>query len=248
MGLAAVAIAVVGAVVLARRRRRADTIFFAVVALANLVGAVFVSGLEHDKGIIDGLVVGGFLIDLVVVIGVLVALGATAIGDAVAAGRTRGRPPGVGKLSAGLRTAAVAVCAVIVLVPSLVVHVPYATHRGPALADNYGRRVLESLPPNAVLVVWGYEYAEPIRYRQIVHGERRDVAVFSGAESPYRWYREELRRELPTIAPAVGLPDNQYVLDFLAAARGSGRCSSTCRRSARSRAASGSASTASWPR
>ena len=90
VGAATVALALIGAVVVFRRRHRGDTLFLGLVLVGNVVGAVFVAGLEHDRGITSGMVVGGFLIDLVLVIGVLVAVGTTALGDA--AGRV-GRFP-----------------------------------------------------------------------------------------------------------------------------------------------------------
>ena len=100
--------------------------------------------------------------------------------------------------------------------PSIIVHEPYASHRGPAYADDYARRVLDALPQNAVLLTDGWEFGQPLRYLQIVRGERRDVSILSDAEAQTSWYRDELRRELPTIAPASNLPYTAYVPQFVA--------------------------------
>jgi hypothetical protein len=221
VGLAVVLLAVVGAVVVIRRRAWGDALFFGLVLLANFAGAIFVSGLDGENGIASGMIVGGFLIDVVIVAGVLVAIGTSAFCDGVASWADGlDRNSLIGSTSPPVvRGVVVGAVAVAILLPSLIVHAPYATHRRPPFADRYAQRVLSSLPDDAVLVVWGWEFAQPMRYRQLVHGERPDVTIFSGAESPYEWYREQLRDEVPDLAPPIDAEKNQYVLDFIAKAR-----------------------------
>jgi hypothetical protein len=89
----------------------------------------------------------------------------------------------------------VALCAAVV-VPSLVVHPARATQKVPPLADDYGRRVLDELPPHAVLLVWGEEYSMPMLYRQIVDRERRDVTVVSANSIGLPWARDQLTHRL----------------------------------------------------
>jgi hypothetical protein len=221
IGLAAVLVAIVGAVTVIRRRQWGAALFFGLVLLANFAGAIFVSGLESENGIASGMIVGGFLIDAVIVAGVLVAIGTSAMADGVAswaAGLDRSSL--LGSTSAPVLLAVVVgAAAVAILLPSVIVHMPYATHRRPPFADRYAQRVLSSLPEDAVLVVWDWEFAQPMRYRQLVHGERPDVTIFSGAESPYEWYREQLQREVPDLAPPVDAGKDEYVLDFIVNAR-----------------------------
>jgi hypothetical protein len=219
LGLAVVALAIVGAVVVYMRHRRADTLLFGLVLLANFVGAIFVAGLEHDNGILSGMVVGGFLIDIVVVMGVLTAVGTTALAElgatfAERAGRVR---------PSFVRAGAVTIAAVAVLVPSLLVHWTYASHRGPDYADDYAHRVLDALPANAVLFTDGWEFGQPIRYEQTVRHERRDVTILSDAEAKSPWYREELQQEAPAIAPAMDVSYVDYISQFLNHAMASGR-------------------------
>ncbi len=219
LGLAAILVAIVGAVAVVRRRRLNDTLFFAIVIVGNLVGAIFVAGLEHDNGILSGMVVGGFLIDVVLVLGVLVALGTTWLGELASAVAARGHDGAAPATAARTRAIVGVVVALAILVPSIIVHEPYASHRGPAYADDYARRVLDALPQNAVLLTDGWEFGQPLRYLQIVRGERRDVSILSDAEAQTSWYRDELRRELPTIAPASNLPYTAYVPQFVANAQ-----------------------------
>jgi hypothetical protein len=220
VGLAVIVLAATGLVVVFRRRARGDALFFAVVIVANFLGAIFVSGLEGENGIASGMIVGGFLIDVVIVLGVLTAIGTNAMADGVVSwGSTRPDTLAGSVAPEVARSTVVVVAAAAILVPSLLVHAPYASHRRPPFADRYAQQVLSALPDDAVLVVWGWEFAQPMRYRQLVHGERPDVTIFSGAESPYRWYREQLARELPDLAPPIDAEKSQYVLDFVAAAR-----------------------------
>jgi len=213
VGIAAVALAAVGAVLVVRRRRACDMWFFGVVMVANVAGAVFISGLEHDRGMASGLVVGGFLIDLMICLSVLVALGATALVDFVA---SRWRASWAGSI-------ALATLFAVVLVPSLIVHREFATHDVPPFADNYARRILATLPPDAVLVTEGWEWGQPIRYRQIVHGEAPDVQVVSFGETQLDWYREILRSEAPDIVPADDVADDVYLQQLVDRAREAGR-------------------------
>ncbi len=223
LGVAALVVALLGAVVVVRRRQWGESLFFAVVLVGNVVATVFVAGLTNANGITAGVVVGGFLIDLVVVVGVLVAIGTTTLSEGIGAWLTRRRSGEAdAPASPAVRGIVCVLVAIGLLVPSVLVHEPYATHRGPALADLYAERVFSELPHNAVLVVWGAEFAEPLRYLQIVRGQRRDVSIFSGAESPLPWYRDELTHDYPLLAPPTNLSSGDYVLQLInnALARG----------------------------
>ncbi len=217
LGIAAIVVALVGLVAVARRRRLGDTLFFAIVLLGNLASAVFIAGLNDASGIWSGLVVGGFLIDLVLVSGVLVGLGADALGDLAVAVARRALPPGDGdrRPAPVVRNIVVVIVALAVLVPSIVVHEAYATHRGVAFADASAVQVLNQLPKNAVLIVFGWEFMQPYVYRQVVDGERRDVKVLDASELNLRWYREEVARTFGAIAPSPALDTNPFLAALL---------------------------------
>jgi hypothetical protein len=168
------------------------------------------------------MVVGGFLVGLFVAAGVLLAVGITALADAAQAALAS-RDGEWGVSARLVQTIVVGAAAIAIVLPSLLVHWAYASHRGPDYADDYARRVLDALPPNAVLFTDGWEFGQPIRYEQIVRRERRDVAILSDAEAKTAWYREELQRQEPAIAPAVDLPYVDYVSQFLNRAIASGR-------------------------
>ena len=194
-GLAAVALAVVGAF---RRMPRAHVAFLAVVGVLNVVAVTFVAGIDRIHGFNSGLVGGGFVLDTLIIVALLVALGATQVVDAVVAWwGTRRVRSGARRIPPGrVRMAAVGIIAVLVVAPSVVVHHRYANHRIPPLADRYARRVFASLPQNSALLVWGLEYAAPMMYRQLVYGERRDVTVVMADAVGLAWYRTQLTRRL----------------------------------------------------
>ncbi len=57
--------------------------------------------------------------------------------------------------------------AIAVVLPSIVIHFKYADHRMPPLADRYAARVLAAVPANVVLLSGGFEFAQPLVYRQV---------------------------------------------------------------------------------
>jgi hypothetical protein len=205
LGAGAVLLAIVGGVIAARRMggRRAGV--FAFVAVANLIAVAFVAGIDHIQGFFTGVFAGGYLLDAFVVIAVLIGLGATQLREYAGAWADAGRHT-VNRRRVTARDArlvATVVLVAAVIVPSVIVHYRYATHRIPPLADRYGQRILAALPANAVLFVGGYEFGEPVVYRQIVDKERPDVSVVSSDLLALDWYREQVSRELH-LTPALG--------------------------------------------
>jgi hypothetical protein len=85
---------------------------------------------------------------------------------------------------------------VAVILPSVVVHYANANHRIPPLADRYASRVLAALPRNSVFLAGGWEFANPIVNRQVLYGDRPDVAVVSADTLSFEWYRNELVHRL----------------------------------------------------
>jgi hypothetical protein len=224
LGLGALVLAIVGAFAAVRRAGRARAIVLAVVGITNLVATIVAAGLEEISGFDSGLTVGGFLLNTYFVLALLAALGASELIDA-ALEWARSRPAWMRayRLStARVFAAATFVIVAVALVPSALVHQRYASHRVPPFADRYARHVLAALPREAVLVVGGYGYGLPVRYRQIVAGERRDVTVIDGLETTRPWYREQLTRRLglgDTMRPGPGYEPLQRLVAHLRATR-----------------------------
>jgi hypothetical protein len=198
------------------RLPRDKRVFLVVVLLLNLATIIVVPTIEpvngldldHIAGFFTGVALGGYLLDASVVIAILIALGTTRASEEVnrwvalrraparSRSRARSRARTIQNASGRIGTGVAVGIAVLTVVPSLFVHYSYANHRIPALADHYGHRVLAGLPHNAALIVGGYEFGQPIIYRQLVVGERTDVTVVSDDLLVDDWYRELLARQL----------------------------------------------------
>jgi len=200
IGLGACLLAAAG-VAAATRLYRGRKLFLAAIALLNLLAVAVATGVDHISGFFTGIFAGGFVIDVLVVIAVLVALGIAPTLDWVTNTTAQWITPfrRRSQLQTNLdrvRPIVAVAIAAIVLAPSILVHHHYADHRMPPLADRYGSRVLAELPPHAVLVVGAYELSQPMRYRQLVAGERRDVVVISSDLLGLQWYRDQVSRVL----------------------------------------------------
>jgi hypothetical protein len=68
------------------------------------------------------------------------------------------------------------------------------------LAERLGTGLLQSSPPNAVLLVAGDNDTYPLWYVQRVRGHRRDVTVVTLPLLPASWYRAELARRHGLVA------------------------------------------------
>jgi hypothetical protein len=216
MGLGAIAVAVVGAIVGVRGLDRGRKIFLAVLAALNLVAVVFVTGVDGISGFLTGVVAGGYILDLLIVMAVLVAFGTTPIVDFV------GRLTGEKATSPRRRSTAaydpgrfrfwVAVAVFfVVLVPSIVVHFAIADHRQPPLADNYAERVLSQLPAHAVLFVYQADLTFPLVYRQAVFANRPDVDFVITTSLQSAWYRDQLARKLHLPSGVPNVPAERQI-------------------------------------
>jgi hypothetical protein len=218
VGPLAVIVGALGAVEAARRRDRSHFALLMALFFVNIGAAVFGAWniAYGDRGFEPVLVNDGYVIDAVIATAVLVALGVTAAVSAVAPEPNRKRRRKEPHSKAG--TALLVVMAAVLILPSLVVHYRYANHRGPALADRYAQRVLNTLPPHAVIIAWGTEYAAPLEYRQVVEHERSDVEVVSGPELTLGWYRDQVARRLNIPLRDDGGSDvNATIADFVRA-------------------------------
>jgi hypothetical protein len=200
IGFGAAALLVIGIVGIWMRGERGTRWFLAVLAALNVVGVIAVVNVDTVLGFRSTIYAGGYLLDLMMVIAVLIAVGLTLV---VQAGRdylakTDWSPTG------WIFPTGVGALVVLVLVPSLVFHYEEANHRIPAFVDDYGSRVLEALPANSVLVAYRYDWELPMTYRQVVKGERRDVATFNLSSLSLGWYRDDMQRRFGIIVPKSG--------------------------------------------
>jgi hypothetical protein len=191
LGYGAAALAIVGAVAAyVRRIGSARIAMLSVVFVLNVVSVVWFAGVERINGFFSAVVSGAYLLDAMIVLAVLIALGAGWISEWVA---QQVSDPGTRTLALG-GTAVVLVAAVVL--PSLITHRVQANHDIPPLADSYAAQVFDALPENAALIVYGEEYSMPMIYRQVVHGERPDVDVISANALGNEWTRDQLTKRL----------------------------------------------------
>jgi hypothetical protein len=80
------------------------------------------------------------------------------------------------------------------------VHFAAADHRGRSFFRDYGRAILDPLPPRAILLITSDEAVGAVRYLQEVEGARRDVRVLPTGQVTRPWFRSQAERL------GVGLP------------------------------------------
>ncbi len=195
LGVGALLLAAVGAFSTWRRRSWPLPTLLVVVAATNLLAVALLLGMR-PVGWRSVLQYGGFLGPLMTVVGIWAAVGATSLLDTVYRwwmdqrrhGSSSRRAPSVGA----------ALLATGLLLPALTTRSAFVSQPPHPLADSYATAVLEELPPNAVLVVFGADRAFPIQYRQTVHGDRRDVVTVAADGLAADWYIEELSQSLDT--------------------------------------------------
>jgi hypothetical protein len=179
------ALAGVGLVASWRRRNRLYAAFLTVAFMVNIGGAALVVSARRAPPLGEVVSFGGFLVGALVVVAVWAGLGASAVAAVMAGGRAW-----------EFHRAAAVVVAGTVLIPSVIVHRPYADHRAPAFVDQYVGNVLSSLPERSVLLVWGTERTFPLVYSQVVQGRRPDVTIIAGDGLSRPWYRRQVSQRL----------------------------------------------------
>ncbi len=190
-------------------------------ALAINAGAVvFVLGLGGRSGFGTNVRYGGFLLAAVVSMALLAGVGATQLFElgakaltpigVRAAHRRPGQPVPVQPPRWYVPVAGVGLIAALVL-PPVVAHRSPADQAGPSYAEDYAHNVLEPLPQNAVLVVWGAERAFPLQHAQVVEGTRDDIEVVVGNQLIWAWYREQVAERV-AVDLAGSVPEDPRVV------------------------------------
>lgn len=90
--------------------------------------------------------------------------------------------------------------------PIALVSVNHATmdQRGNTFFQDYGRAILASMPPKAILLITSDEAVGSVSYLQLVEGMRPDVRVIPTGHLQQPWFRRFADRHLPGIIVPVG--------------------------------------------
>jgi hypothetical protein len=228
VGFGGMLVALFGAIFAGRALDRGPKLFLAVVAVLNFLAVVFVIGNDRIAGFLTGLVAGGYLLDLLVVLAVLAALGTTPLTERASELSDQIFTPARDRSRAShdphrFQSSFTVALFAIVLLPSIVVHYQLANHRQQPIADNYAKRVFAELPPHAVLFVNQADLTFPIVYRQTVFADRPDVSVIIETSLQFGWYREQIARTLHLRSPVRSGASNQQVQTLIAELRAARR-------------------------
>jgi hypothetical protein len=89
---------------------------------------------------------------------------------------------------------------------------------------DYGEALLESLPPNALLLITSDEALGSVRYLQQIEGKRRDVRALPTGQLTRPWFRKLAARRFPgLVLPPTQDGDVFSALDFMDANRAASR-------------------------
>ena len=119
---------------------------------------------------------------------------------------------GLGELRARVGTAGRALAPAVALGTAgamAVAHFGVSSQRGRLFFHDYGRAILDSLPPRTILLVTSDEAVGAVRYLQAVEGHRPDVRILPTGQITRPWFRPQAGRL------GIALPDGA---DFTARA------------------------------
>lgn len=185
LGWLALALAAVGAMVLARRQRAPA---LALLAYAAAQSWFFTRiGFPADSPLLRG-VVERFYILPVVVLAFAAGIGSAWLLEQLREPRARR------VLAASLLTVVAAVA---------VPRVRAVSERGNTLIAGYGRALLASLPPHAVLFTRGDTQHNALEYLRRVEHLRPDVSVLDQELLTYPWYVRQVRAHEPGLLPVL---------------------------------------------
>ena len=206
IGLGGFAVVLAGAVFGMRSLDRGRKLFLVGVVGLNLLAVALITGVDNIAGFYTVVIAGGFLLDLLVAVAVVAAVGFEPLVQRGSELAVRVRTPrryrsGPGYDAGRFRSQVAIALIVIVLAPSILVHYRVASHRQPPYADRFANRVLSQLPSRAVLVVYTTDVTFPLVYRQTVFHDRPDVDLVVITSLQHAWYREQIARTLHSQAP-----------------------------------------------
>lgn len=198
LGLMVVGAAAVGAICL--RQRRGIARFLAVLAGANLMLLSLTVGVRI-RGFESGLLQGHVLQPVLLAVATVSSLGWSSM-----IGRLRRRRRGA------VGTALIAAVVVASIAGTLASRIATVNHRHPDLGVRYATDILEEVPRDGLLVVWGAERAFPVWRAQVVDGARPDVVVIAGDLLDRPWYRGQVERRIGRVVDVGDAFDNLVAL------------------------------------
>lgn len=186
MGVLPLLLALVGAIVVARRRLRVALALAGYLALQVLFFTRV--GFPSDAAWLRG-VIERFYILPALAIALCAGAGAAWL---------------LAQLPRGARPAAACAILLAALVVPLATHAHAVSQRGNHFAEALGRGMLASAPPRAVLFVQGDLQHNALVYLTRVRGLRPDVTVLDQELMTYAWYVRRTRASDPDVLPALG--------------------------------------------
>ncbi len=187
-----VALALVGAVALARKHRALGGIILIFLLLQTFFFTRV--GFPSHPLIFRG-VVERFYILPNVVLALTAGLGAAFVLE---------------RLRGGGRRATAAVLVVAAFAWPVAAHYRAVDQRGNTLTEDLCRGVLASVPERGVLFTQGDLFHNGLAYLQLVEGERPDVAVVDQEKLTFAWYVRTLRRRDPDLLPSPLGREDRY--------------------------------------
>ena len=115
---------------------------------------------------------------------------------------------GWGIASLRLPARALAALAIVIAVGQPALHARAANHRRDVIVRDYGRAILESLPPRALVLMRGDLITNSARYLHYVEGVRPDVRLLDQELLTFRWTSTQVQRQMPDVV----LPGTHYDL------------------------------------
>lgn len=91
------------------------------------------------------------------------------------------------------------------------IHARELNHRGDMMVEDYGRSILRSLPPGALVLMRGDLITNSARYYQAVEQVRPDVRLLDQEMLTYPW----MTRQIRTLMPDVIVPGTHYAVNDL---------------------------------
>jgi hypothetical protein len=90
-------------------------------------------------------------------------------------------------------------------------HGPAGDHRGHTFVRDYGRAILDALPPDAILLITSDEAVGAVRYLQQVEGVRRDVRALTTGQITRPWFRAQAERMGIALPPGPGFTARAFL-------------------------------------
>ncbi|HWC73352.1 MAG TPA: DUF2723 domain-containing protein [Gemmatimonadales bacterium] len=164
-------------------------------------------GLAHEVRERDYFFIASFA-----VWGIWVGMGFAALAEALA-GALRIPSPRAWQL--------VAPVFLIALIPLIGNHIT-ASRKGETVARDFGRDLLASVDPYALVITTGDNDTFPLWHTQEVEGIRRDVSVMVLSLANTNWYLSQLERRPPVPYPGVPVPTTPWMSTYYRSRPGAG--------------------------